>query len=317
MSKVSYGVGGAFVLMIALALFFSLDPSVSTIGQATPVTDESILAEEELAAAAVASQAVVTEPSATKPVQADVLYSVIKIVDGDTITISMNGSPETLRLIGIDTPEAVDPRTPVQCFGAEASSKTKELLTGKKIRIEKDASQGERDKYDRLLAYVYREDGLFINKYLVENGYAHEYTYNKPYQYRKDFKTAENTAKTQEKGLWAPGACGEASVVSSAGHVAPVPMAQLQPQLVTHAPSPTPQSAPAPAPVSQPVSQQPDPERPTTSASSYSCSANTYNCSDFSTNAEAQSVFEMCGGVGHDIHKLDSNKDGEACESLP
>jgi endonuclease YncB( thermonuclease family) len=303
--------------MIALALFFALDPSVSAVAQATPVTDGSVVAEEELAAAAVVSPpAVVTEAPAAKPVQAGALYLVTKVVDGDTITISMNGSPETLRLIGIDTPETVDPRSAVQCFGAEASSKTKELLTGKKVRIEKESSQGERDKYDRLLAYVYREDGLFINKYLVENGYAHEYTYNKPYQYREDFKTAENTAKAQGKGLWAPGACEQSLGTSSVGHVTQAPVAQSQPApaSVSHpAPQPPPQT-PSPAPGSQP---QPAPVPSSTPASNYSCSANTYNCTDFSTHAEAQAVFDMCGGTGHDIHKLDSNKDGEACESLP
>lgn len=315
MPKVLYGVGGAFVLMITLALFFSLDPSVSAVAQATPVTDGSVVVEEELAAAAVVSpQAVATEAPAAKPVQAGALYLVTKIVDGDTITISMNGSPETLRLVGIDTPEAVDPRTPVQCFGTEASDKTKDLLTGKKVRIEKDASQGERDKYDRLLAYVYREDGLFINKYLVENGYAREYTYNKPYRYQADFKTAQNTAKAQGRGLWAPNACEQAPVVSSAGRVSPVPVVAPQPQIVPHVSPPTPSQTPAPPPQSTPA---PSSSASTPSASQYTCSANTYNCSDFSTHAEAQAVFDMCGGVDHDIHKLDSNKDGEACESLP
>lgn len=295
MSKVLYGVGGAFVLMIALLLVLPSDPSVSEAEQVDPIAEVSIVAEEELAAAAVASEIIVTKAPTAKPVQADnKLYTVTKIVDGDTITISMNGSPETLRLVGIDTPEAVDPRTPVQCFGTEASDKTKELLVGKKVRIEKDASQGERDKYDRLLAYVYREDGLFINKYLVENGYAHEYTYNKPYRYQADFKTAQNTAKAQGRGLWAQDACEPALVNQPESQ-----QAVKSPRMV---PEPQPPSAPVPS------------SAPT---SNHTCSTNTYNCSDFSTHAEAQAVFDMCGGVGHDIHKLDSNKDGEACESLP
>lgn len=134
-------------------------------------------------------------------------YKVTEVVDGDTIKISMNGSIETLRLIGIDTPETVDPRKPVQCFGKEASNKAKELLSGKKVRIETDPTQGERDKYDRLLAYVYREDGLFYNKVIIEDGYAHEYTYNKPYKYQTQFKLAQQSAQAGQKGLWSPTTC--------------------------------------------------------------------------------------------------------------
>ena len=134
-------------------------------------------------------------------------YSVSSVVDGDTIKININGTQTTLRLIGIDTPETVDPRKPVQCFGKEASNKAKELLSGKKVRIEKDATQGELDKYGRLLAYIYREDGLFYNKYIIEQGYAHEYTYNTPYKYQSEFKTAEKYARENQLGLWSPNTC--------------------------------------------------------------------------------------------------------------
>jgi len=135
-------------------------------------------------------------------------YYVSNIVDGDTIKVSINGATENLRLIGIDTPETVDPRKPVQCFGKEASDKAKELLSGKKIRIEKDPTQGDFDKYGRRLAYVYREDGLFYNKYMIERGYAFEYTYIAPYKYQAEFKLAEQSAKNKELGLWSPDACG-------------------------------------------------------------------------------------------------------------
>ncbi len=137
------------------------------------------------------------------------LYAVTKVVDGDTIHIDINGKSETVRLIGINTPETVDPRRPVQCFGKEASNKAKELLEGKQVRIETEASQGERDKYGRLLGYVFREDGLFFNSYMVEEGYAYEYTYNLPYKYQTQFKAAQKTAQENGKGLWAPGVCGK------------------------------------------------------------------------------------------------------------
>ncbi len=134
-------------------------------------------------------------------------YSVISVTDGDTLKINMDGKTETLRLIGIDTPETVDPRKTVQCFGKEASNKAKEMLTGKKVRVEKDSTQGERDKYNRLLVYIYLEDGLFYNKYIIEQGYAHEYTYNIPYKHQVDFKNAQKSAQNNQRGLWNPNTC--------------------------------------------------------------------------------------------------------------
>ncbi|MFA5210989.1 MAG: thermonuclease family protein [Patescibacteria group bacterium] len=136
-----------------------------------------------------------------------IYYQVEKVTDGDTIKILKDGDIITLRLIGLDTPETVDPRKPVQCFGVEASNKAKELLSGTKVRIETDPTQGEFDIYGRLLAYVYREDGLFYNKYMIEQGFAHEYTYNLPYKYQAEFKTAEKEARDNLRGLWSSDTC--------------------------------------------------------------------------------------------------------------
>jgi endonuclease YncB( thermonuclease family) len=155
---------------------------------------------------------VTTAPQPTKTIVAvqqptsQTEYSVVSVVDGDTVKVSINGTTETLRLIGLDTPETVDPRKTVQCFGKEASNKAKELLTGKKVRIEKDATQGDKDKYGRTLAYIYVGD-IFYNKYMIEQGYAHEYTYNTPYKYQAEFKLAQKTAETNKAGLWSPSTC--------------------------------------------------------------------------------------------------------------
>lgn len=136
------------------------------------------------------------------------LFKVVRVVDGDTLDIDMEGKIERLRLIGIDTPETVDPRKVVQCFGKEASDKAKEMLDGKMVSVEADNSQGERDKYERLLRYVYLEDGTFFNKYMIAEGYAHEYTYqSNPYKYQTEFKEAEKQAREAEKGLWNPNTC--------------------------------------------------------------------------------------------------------------
>jgi micrococcal nuclease len=135
------------------------------------------------------------------------LYEVVDVVDGDTISVIIEGKIEKLRLIGIDTPETVDPRKSVQCFGKEASDKAKELLSGKKVFLEKDNSQGERDKYNRLLKYVILEDKTNFNKKMIEEGFAHEYTYNIPYKYQEEFKRAEKEARENKKGLWAENTC--------------------------------------------------------------------------------------------------------------
>lgn len=132
----------------------------------------------------------------------DERYEVVKVVDGDTIDVDIDGTIERLRLIGIDTPETVDPRKPVQCFGREASDKTKALLQGTHVRLEADPSQGERDKYGRLLRYVFMEDGTNVNLLLIAEGYAHEYTYDMPYRYQAAFRAAQNTAREKKRGLW-------------------------------------------------------------------------------------------------------------------
>lgn len=134
-------------------------------------------------------------------------YDVVEIVDGDTIKINYNGTTESIRFIGIDTPETVHPSTPVQCFGIEASNKAKELMQNKKVRLEFDATQGERDKYNRLLAYVFLEDGTHINYKMIREGFAFEYTYNLPYKYMDEFKEAERLAREEGQGLWNSQTC--------------------------------------------------------------------------------------------------------------
>lgn len=126
---------------------------------------------------------------------------VSKVVDGDTIVADGN---KTVRLIGIDTPETKDPRRPVGCFGKEASNKTKELLLGKEVILQKDVS--ETDKYQRILRYIFLplEDGtvLFVNDYLVREGFATVYTYPPDVKYNEQLRQAETEAKENNRGLW-------------------------------------------------------------------------------------------------------------------
>ena len=136
-----------------------------------------------------------------------IFYDVVRVVDGDTLKILKDGEEVTLRLIGINTPETVDPRTTVQCFGYEASDKGKELLSGKRVRLEADPSQDTLDKYGRTLGYIYTEDGVMYNKWMIENGYAYEYTYRSAYKYQTEFKEAQQYAEDNELGLWSPKTC--------------------------------------------------------------------------------------------------------------
>jgi len=134
-------------------------------------------------------------------------YTVVKVVDGDTIHVNVNGQKLKIRLIGIDTPEVVDPRKPVQCFGREASAQAKTILGGQSVYLETDPSQDSIDKYGRTLAYVWTELGRLFNLDMIADGYANEYTYYLPYRYQQEFKAAENDARTHDRGLWSPSAC--------------------------------------------------------------------------------------------------------------
>ena len=203
------------------------------------------------------------------------LYNVIKVVDGDTIAVKINGIKETLRLIGIDTPETVHPSKPEQCFGIEASNKAKELLSNKSVRLEGDSTQGERDKYGRLLRYVFLEDGTSFNKLMISEGYAYEYTYGTAYKYQNDFEQAEQFAKENKTGFWADGVCDNYNLDEDAGN---------KEVIITDC----------------------------------DCSGNIYNCPNFSTNAEAQALYDCCiKKTGNDTHRLDADSDGVVCENLP
>ena len=133
---------------------------------------------------------------------------VSKVVDGDTLDVILNGKKQKVRLIGINTPETVDPRKPVQCFGKEASNHAKELLSGKTIYLESDPTQDDTDKYKRLLRYVWLDAETNVNKEMIADGYACEYTYDIPYKYQIGFKQAQQEAENAGRGLWSASTCG-------------------------------------------------------------------------------------------------------------
>ena len=129
------------------------------------------------------------------------LYTVVEVNDGDTIVVDMNGRRETIRMIGVDTPETHRPETPVQCFGPQASTYTKNLLSGVKVRLSADPLNTNRDRYDRLLRYVYLPDGQLVQSDLIRKGYGFSYT-QFPFGRAIEFDRYERQAKDSKMGLW-------------------------------------------------------------------------------------------------------------------
>lgn len=196
-------------------------------------------------------------PATATPISELQQAQVVRVIDGDTIEVSIDGKTYKVRYIGINTPEVGE------WMGSEATAKNKELVGGKVVGLEKDVS--ETDRYGRLLRYVWVGD-LMVNAELVRLGCAQVSTYPPDVKYTDLFLQLQREAR--EAGRM----CG-----------------------LTPMPSPSAQPSPPPC----------------------DCSGDIYNCSHFSTHAEAQACYEHCKSLGRgDIHRLDGDNDGIACESL-
>lgn len=134
-------------------------------------------------------------------------YPVTEVVDGDTIEVDIDGDAEQVRLIGIDAPELVHPDRSPECYAQEASGRAEELIEGEEVVLLPDYTQDDRDKYGRLLRYVFLGDGTHINLQLLEEGMAYEYTHQAPYRYLDEFVAAEEEARDNGDGLWHPDTC--------------------------------------------------------------------------------------------------------------
>lgn len=132
------------------------------------------------------------------------MYRVSQFVDGDTIAVDMNGHQEKVRFIGVDTPETHKPDTPVQCYGPQAAAFTKKMINHRLVRLEADPLSTDRDRYGRLLRYVYLSDGTDLDEQLIRQGYGFYYPYF-PFTKSKQFNAAEQVAIAEHKGLW--GSC--------------------------------------------------------------------------------------------------------------
>lgn len=131
--------------------------------------------------------------------------TVARVIDGDTIVVHVGGRDEHVRLLGIDTPETHKPGTPVECFGPESAVHLRDLLPdGTTVRLERDTVT--RDRYGRLLAYVFRDDGTFVDLAMVRDGYAGPLVIEPNVAHRGEIERAAAAAKAARTGLW--GACG-------------------------------------------------------------------------------------------------------------
>ncbi|HUC90361.1 MAG TPA: thermonuclease family protein [Patescibacteria group bacterium] len=132
------------------------------------------------------------------------LYTIDHFVDGDTIAVKMNGKVESVRMIGIDTPETHKPNSPVQCYGQAAASYVKNLIGSSQVRLGADQKSTNRDRYDRLLRYVYLPNGRLVAAETIKNGYGFAYT-SFPFTKSAEFEQDQAAARAADKGLW--GSC--------------------------------------------------------------------------------------------------------------
>lgn len=131
------------------------------------------------------------------------LARVLRVVDGDTIVVDRGRGEERLRYIGVDTPETVDPRQPVQWMGHEASEANRSLVESRDVTLERDVS--DRDRFDRLLRYVWLREGdawILVNLELVRLGFARVVTYPPDVRYADRYLEAQEDAREAGRGLW-------------------------------------------------------------------------------------------------------------------
>jgi micrococcal nuclease len=209
--------GIAIVILSVAGLYYKDDAKLSTTDGETTIETTPTDKEATQETNKVENETVASAKINNSEILDDKTYMVQSVIDGDTIKIIYNGAVTSVRLIGVNTPETVDPRSTVECFGIEASNYLKQKIGGKNIRIAADTTQTDRDKYNRLLRYIYL-DGEDIGQSIIYNGYGYEYTYNIPYAHQNTYKSAQSDAEKQNRGLWAPGVCKESSATKNSSN---------------------------------------------------------------------------------------------------
>jgi micrococcal nuclease len=202
-------------ILVAVGLFQQSDSFIKVVKEVENVIPESVLVGDLLKdeEKTTTSTSLLVLDSDEKVSEKSGPYLVTKIADGDTVTVDIDGTLERVRLLGIDAAETSKTETiQSECYAEAAKNELTSLVNNAQyVYLEYDASQGLRDKYDRLLAYVYikntnvvddTEAFILVNDYLLREGFVYEYTYNKPYKYQQLFQDSEVTAYDLEKGLW-------------------------------------------------------------------------------------------------------------------
>lgn len=199
-----------FFFVVVLGLIMSRFSPSETVLAPAPTSTTPVVTDTENHAPAASS----TAPTIRWPTLVTSTALVTKVIDGDTVDVLLDGETKVvrLRLLGINTPESVDPRRPVQCFGKEASTHMKNLIGGQRVAVLSDPQADDRDKYGRLLRALVLEDQTDVNATLVAQGYAHAYLSFPLNKNRKaQLRLLETEAKENGYGLWNVQACnGEA-----------------------------------------------------------------------------------------------------------
>jgi micrococcal nuclease len=157
--------------------------------------------------ATVAGTTAVAYPTMPTTVRPAVL---VRVIDGDTVLVEMNGRDQRVRLVGMNTPESVAENRPVECFGKEAAKRANELLSeGETVYLEIDETQDSKDQYGRLLRYLWFADGRLYNMQMIAEGFSYEYTYDRgsPPKYQAEFRAAQADAAANKIGLWSSSTC--------------------------------------------------------------------------------------------------------------
>lgn len=309
-SKIRRPVPTLAKVIVGIVLFFVMigTASSSTSSQSQPSQNSStasVSSDEQAITETITDQTATIEPSPT-PLPIITTFEVVSVVDGDTFKVVIDGKNETVRLVGINTPETVDPRRPVECFGKEASDKLKSLLLGQHVALEPDETQSDRDTYGRLLRFAKLHGVDDVGLMMLQEGYAEESLYSStPHVLYDSYVQAEKEAQESKKGLWADNVCP----VSTPKPTATPKPTQAPVKLNTPTPSPKPVSTSTPPPSKQSSGS---------GGSGYSCTGPDLDCKDFSSRSEVLQFWNTCGfSASYDPHRLDGNdNDGQPCESL-
>ncbi len=205
------GGGFALLVLVGYGVILALLNRQAMPAATTAAAPTTIAGEPSRTTSAPASAR--TRPNDYPPLPADLPQAtIVNVVDGDTVDVELNGQRERVRMIGVDTPEVVAPGRPVMCYGREASAQAAALLLGRMVLLEEDLSQDSRDRFGRMLRYLWLPDGRMANLELIADGYAYESTFRNAYAYQAIFRAAETTARSEERGLWAAEACAGQSI---------------------------------------------------------------------------------------------------------